>query len=184
VKVEDANVIAKIGNETVELTEKSAGVYANYFLFTEASAGTSAIQVRGADLYGNVIEAPLRPILVQSVSPVELALMLFYFNVVLRYWYVYPLLIGVVVAGTRRIWYAAYLKARLGNLAENIKRTVEMEKDAQMKYFKHRSISKGDYDRLMQKYRVRMSDLNEMKLKINKSLEELRPTLKKLKRRT
>lgn len=53
---------------------------------------------------------------------------------------------------------------------ENEKRVLEMEKDIQRKYFKHHSITREDYDKLMLKYQERASDLKEKRLMLSKKL--------------
>ena len=45
-----------------------------------------------------------------------------------------------------------------------------MEKDIQRKYFKHHSITREDYDKLMLKYRERASDLKEKRSVLSKKL--------------
>ena len=48
-----------------------------------------------------------------------------------------------------------------------------MEKDIQRKYFKHHSITREDYDKLMLKYRERTADLKEKQLKMKNSISKL-----------
>ena len=86
--------------------------------------------------------------------------------------YLYFILLGVLILiiATQPLWHWKSLKLRLKKTIEDEKRTLEMRKDTQRKYFKHHSMSREDYDKLMLKYRVRASDLKEKRLKLQNKL--------------
>lgn len=170
-EVEKAEVFAAIGNQTIKLVETNFGEYSAFYLFTEKDLKTTSLQLNAYDIYGNTINLTPKAIEVKQIGKYELKLRLFYYNILARYWYLFVLGIIFVVLITQPLWYHAYLKRNLNKTIEHEKRVIEMEKDTQRKYFKHHSISREDYDKLMLKYRESASDLKEKKLMLNKRLK-------------
>ena len=170
-RVENADITATIGNEKIQLTESKPGVYSAPYLFTEKNAGISTLELSASDIYGNSITTPPKAINVEKIGKYELKLRLFYYNVLLRYWYLGVLGIIFIVIVISPFWHRAHLKAGIKKTTDEEKRVLDMQKDLQLKYFKHHSISRGDYDKLMLNYRERSSDLKERKLKLEKSLK-------------
>lgn len=169
-EVEKADVFATLGNQTIKLVESNLGVYSASYLFTENDVKTTSLQLNASDIYGNSIALTPKAIEVEQIGRYELKLRLFYYNILARYWYLFVMSIIFVISITQPLWYHAYLKGSLKRAIENEKRTVEMEKDTQRKYFKHHSITREDYDKLMLKYRERASDLKEKKLVLENKL--------------
>jgi len=172
--VEKANVFLKIGKETIKLTESKPGIYTTSYLFTEKDSETQSIQLGASDIYGNAITLRPKPISVETIGKFEFQLRLFYHNVLLRFWYIILIAVIFLIVVTQPLWHWKRLNSSLNKTVEDEKRTFEMQKDTQRKYFKYHSLSRNDYDKLMLKYRERASDLKEKKLKIQKILEEKR----------
>jgi len=168
-KIEKANVFAVIGNKTTKLSEINPGVYSGSYLFTEKDAGADSLQLNAKDAFENsvVIE---RTIIVEKLGKVELQIRLFYYNILVKYWYIFALATILTIVRTKPLWHRKYLELRRKKMIENKKRAVEMEKDTQMKYFKKHSIPREDYDKLMLKYRENISSIEEKQLKVQKSL--------------
>jgi hypothetical protein len=177
--VENANVTAKIGNNTVLMNEIWKGTYSGYYLFTEKDAGTSSIQITATDLYGNIAKMPQRNVLVAQVGGLEFLLLLFYYSVLLPFWYGIAAIIGWFSIRTRHIWYKDYLKFASERIKEEEKRIFALEKDMQMKFFKYHSLNKNDYDEFMLNYKRRSMSLSEKKLKIQKTVKGLKPITSK-----
>lgn len=170
-KIEKAIVSAVIGNESVRLIEKEIGVYSGSYIFTERDADVSNLRIEASDPFGNsaFIE---RIISVEKLGILELRVRLFYYNVVAKYWYAFVLGAVLLVLLTKPIWHKNHLKSSYKSVLESKKRTIEMEKETQRKYYKQHAISRENYDELMMKYRERVSALDEKELKIKKGLEK------------
>src|SRR3989338_6314697 len=169
-KIEKADVFATIGNETIKLIETSLGEYSAFYLFTEKDVKAASLQLSASDVYGNSVALTPKAIDVEQICKYELKLRLFYYNILARYWYLFILGVILVILITGPLWHRAYLKRSLKMAIENEKRVIEIEKDIQRKYFKHHSITREDYDKLMLKYRGRASDLKEKRLMLSKKL--------------
>ena len=169
-KIEKAEVFATIGNETIKLIETGFGEYSAFYLFTEKDAKAASLQLSASDIYGNSVALTPKAIEVEQIGKYELKLRLFYYNILARYWYLFILSVILVILITWPLWHRAYLKRSLKKIIENETRVIEMEKDIQRKYFKHHSITREDYDKLMLKYRERASDLKEKRLLLSKKL--------------
>lgn len=178
ISVENGNVLVQIANQTVELVERKPGIYNAHYLFTKKDANVQSLELTASDIYGNTITLPPKAISVEAISEYELKIRLFYYNVLLRYWYF--ILTGIIFLAivTQPLWHWKRLKLSLKRTIENEKNTLEMQKDTQRKYFKHHSISREDYDKLMLRYQERASDLTEKRLRLQKRLER-----KKVKRK-
>ncbi|MBI4439841.1 hypothetical protein HY638_02625 [Candidatus Woesearchaeota archaeon] len=172
IPVENAQVSASVGNRTVSLEEGEAGIYQAPYLFTESDKDAGSIEISASDIYGNSASATPKPISVEPVGPVELKARLFYYNVLLRYWYLFVAGSVFLVLATRPLWYPARLNSRLRKVSDEEKRTIEMEKDIQRKYFKEHCITRDNYDGLMAKYRERIQDLKESKLALQEKLRK------------
>lgn len=168
--VENADVTLKIGQETIKLAERKPGIYTSSYLFTQEDVDLQSLQLDASDIYGNSVILPRKAISVEAIGNFEFKARVFYHNVLLRYGYAILVGLIVLVIVTRPVWYRAHLKSSLKKSIEDEKRTFEMQKDTQRKYFKHHSLSRDDYDKLMLKYRERMSDLKEKKLKSQNKL--------------
>ena len=168
--VENANVLLKIGEKTIKLTERKPGIYTSSYLFTQEDVDLQSLQLDASDIYGNSVKLPRKAISVEAIGNFEFKARVFYNNVLLRYGY--AIIIGtiVLVIVTQPVWHRSHLKSSLKKSIEDEKRTFEMQKYTQRKYFKHHSLSRDDYDKLMLKYRERMSDLKEKKLKLQNKL--------------
>jgi len=169
-KVEKADVFATIGNETIQLIETGLGEYSAFYLFTETNVKAASLQLSASDIYGNSVALTPKAIEVEQIGKYELKLRLFYYNILARYWYLFILSVILVILITGPLWHRAYLKRSLKKVIENETRVIEMEKDIQRKYFKHHSITREDYDKLMLKYRERASDLKEKRSVLSKKL--------------
>ena len=169
-KVEKADVFATIGNETIQLIETGLGEYSAFYLFTEKDVKAASLQLSASDIYGNSVALTPKAIEVEQIGKYELKLRLFYYNILARYWYLFILSVILVILITGPLWHRAYLKRSLKKVIENETRVIEMEKDIQRKYFKHHSITREDYDKLMLKYRERASDLKEKRSVLSKKL--------------
>lgn len=170
--VENAKVMAKIGNETIALSETESGVYEKDYLFSTKDTAATGLELLLEDVHANSVAVPQEAIMVKSVSKPELLLRLFYYNIVARYWYLLVLSFLLLALGTYPIWYPYSLNIRLKILTEAEMRIAEMQKDIQRKYFKHHSMSREAYDKLMLKYREQNSAMREKKLKILKKLHK------------
>mgnify|MGYP001568507065 CR=1 FL=1 len=177
-KVENANVMVKISNETILLAEYGPGLYTASYLFADKDVGTQSLQLIATDIYGNGVTTAPKAIDVEQIGKYELKLRLFYYNILLRFWYLWILGIVLIVIVTSPIWHLAQLKASLNKTIEEERRVLEMEKDTQHKYFKEHVMSRGDYDKFMLKYRERTSDLKEKKIKLEKALKKFWPIRK------
>ncbi len=183
--IENIKPMVKIGNTTVELSEKKPGIYFGSYLFTNIDTNVNSFELSSTDVYGNLIILPKKAITVRQIGIIELQIRLFYYNVIIQYWYLFSLGLIVVLFYTRMTWHNKYIQIRLDKTIENAKRTLEMEKETQRKYFEHHAITREDYDKLMLKYRERMSDLREKQLKLKKSLIAKREVkIKKLKKKS
>ncbi len=169
-EVEKADVFATIGNQTIKLSAGDLGVYSAFYLFTEKDITATSLQLEAYDIYGNSAALTPKAIEVEQIGKYELKLRLFYYNILVRYWYLFVLGVILVILITEPLWHRVYLKRSLKRAIENEKRVIEMEKDIQRKYFKHHSLTREDYDKLMLKYRERASDLKEKRLKLNEKL--------------
>jgi len=170
IKIEKADVFATIGNETIKLIETNLGEYSVFYLFTEKDVTATSLQLSASDIYGNSVAITPKAIEVKQIGKYELKFRLFYYNILARYWYIFVFGILLAVTVTKPLWYKKYLKVNLKKAVENEERVIEMEKDIQRKYFKHHSITREDYDKLMLKYRERASDLKEKRLRLNEKL--------------
>src|SRR3989344_8890311 len=169
-KVEKADVFATIGNETIKLIETDLGEYSAFYLFTEKDVKAASLQLSASDIYGNSVALTPKAIVVEQTGKFGLILRLFYHKVLARYWYLFVFGVILIILITGPLWHRAYLKRSLKKAIENETRVIEMEKDIQRKYFKHHSITREDYDKLMLKYRERASDLKEKRLLLSKKL--------------
>ncbi len=170
IPVKNGNIIAQIGNKTVRLTERKPGIYTAHYLFNEKDVDVQSLQLKAFDIYGNSIALPPKAISVEAIGEYELKIRLFYYNVLLRYWYLIIAALVFLTIITQPLWHRAHLKSSLKKTVEDEKRTLEMQKDIQRKYFKHHSINQDDYHKLMLKYLERASDLKEKRLKIKTKL--------------
>ncbi len=180
-KVENADVVAKIGNNTVKLIERAPGRYSATYLYTEKDVGTKSFQILGRDIYGNDLESSAKAINIEKISGTELQLRLFYYNVIARYWYAIFALVAVSAAATKPLWYRKYLEKAIVKAEEERERVVEMEKDTQLKYFKDRTISRSEYEKLMGNYKERLATLKERKVKAERELKKTALTKKEKK---
>jgi len=169
-KTEKADVFAAIGNETIQLIETGLGEYSAFYVFTEKDVKAASLQLSASDIYRNSVALSPKAIEVEQIGKYELKLRLFYYNILARYWYLFILGVILVILITEPLWHRTYLKRSLKMAIENEKRVIEIEKDIQRKYFKHHSITREDYDKLMLKYRERTSDLKEKRLLLSKKL--------------
>ena len=170
--VENAKVMAKIGNETITLSETEPGVYEKNYLFSTKDTAATGLELFAEDVHANSVAVPQEAITVKSVSKPELLLRLFYYNIVARYWYLLTLSFLLLSLGTYPVWHPYSLNIRLKILTEAEMRIAEMQKDIQRKYFKYHSMSREAYDKLMLKYREQNSVMREKKLKILKKLHK------------
>ena len=168
--VEKGKVNVKIGNQTVALLEDSQGNYQATYLFSPKDITAKGLELDAEDVDGNSVVVPQKAIVVNPIGKIELAVRLFYYNIVVRYWYLLVLSFLLLALGTYPIWYPYSLNIILKNLTEAETRITEMQKDIQRKYFKQHSISRNDYDKLISKYREQSSSMREKKLKIGKKL--------------
>lgn len=169
-EVEKADVFASIGNETVRLTEEGLGTYSAFYLFTEKDVAATSLQLNASDIYGNNVALAPKAIGVEKIGERELKLRLFYYNVIVRYWYLFVSGIILFIIITSPFWYYIHLKRSLKKAEQEEKRIIYMEEEIQRKYFKQHIITLGDYNKLMLKYRERMSDLKEKELRLKKRL--------------
>ena len=146
------------------------GEYSAFYLFTEKDVKAASLQLSASDIYGNSVVLTPKSIEVEQIGKYELKLRLFYYNILARYWYLFVFGVILIILITGPLWHRAYLKRSLKKAIENETRVIEMEKDIQRKYFKHHSITREDYDKLMLKYRERASDLKEKRLLLSKKL--------------
>lgn len=181
--VEKAKVLVKIGDETIILTETEPSIYENTYIFSakylattelayspDKKITTASLELYAEDVHGNSLSAPQRAITVKEVSKAELKVRLFYYNILARFRYLFVSGFLFLVLVTSPLWHAYYLQARLNSIAEAEKRGLEVQKEIQRKYFKHHSINREDYDKLMLKYREQSSSMREKKLKIHQKL--------------
>ncbi|MDO8459546.1 MAG: hypothetical protein Q7S74_00400, partial [Nanoarchaeota archaeon] len=152
----------------IKLIETGLGEYSAFYLFTEKDVNAASLQLSASDIYGNSVAFTPKAIKVEQIGKYELKLRLFYYNILARYWYLFILGVILVILITEPLWHRVYLKRSLKRVIENEERVIEMEKDIQRKYFKHHSITREDYDKLMLKYREKAADLKEKKLKLQK----------------
>jgi len=177
-KVTDAEVIAEIGNQTIKLLKNNDGDYSAKYLFTDKDVNFNSLRLSAKDIYGNVADFGPRSINVRKLNAYELQLRIFYHNILIRYWYFVTLGLVVLILFTKPLWYRAHLRRILKKTAENQKRTLEMEKDIQRKYFKRHLITREDYEKLILKYREQASELEEKMMKTNNKLHPKKPVLK------
>ena len=130
----------------------------------------NGLELYAEDVYGNSVAVPKKAIVIEQISRPELFARLFYYNVVARYWYLFLVGIIILVIGTEPAWHKKYLKKRLKNLYNAEKINIETQKDIQRKYFKHRSISRDNYEKLILKYRENISAMKERKLEVQEKL--------------
>ncbi len=169
-KIEKADVFATIGSETIKLIETGLGEYSALYVFTEKDVKAASLQLSATDIYGNSVALTPKAIEVEQIGKYELKLRLFYYHILARYWYLFIFGIILIILITEPLWHRAYLKRSLKRAIEHEKRVLEMEQDIQRKYFKHHSITREDYDKLMLKYQERASDLKEKRLMLSKKL--------------
>ena len=167
---ENADVLAKISNETIRLIETKPGIYSSDYLFTQKDIGTNFLQVVASDIYENSATMPPKAIRVDAIGKYELKLRLFYYNILARFWYLWLLAFFLIAILISPFVHHAYLKASIKKTAEDEKRVTDMEKDTQLRYFKEHSIKRADYDKLMYKYREQASSLKEKKLRLERKL--------------
>lgn len=172
--VENAKVTAKIGDETIILSEKDSGSYEKKYLFRAKDAAATAIGLFAEDIHGNSIAVPQKAITVRSISKYELMLRLFYYDTVVRYWYLFVSGFIILILITEPFWHLRYLQKKLKKLFNAERRNIEIQKDIQRKYFKHHSISRDNYEKLILKYREDISALKEKKLEVQEKLGKRR----------
>jgi len=179
-RVEKADIFANIGDETVRLEEIESGTYSSFYLFTEKDVAATYLQLNASDIYGNSIALAPKAIGVEKIGERELKLRLFYYNVIVRYWYLFVSGIMLFIIITSPFWYYIHLKRSLKKTEQEEKRIIYMEEETQRKYFKQHSITVEDYNKLMLKYRERLSDLKEKELRLRNRLASF--AKKKIKR--
>ncbi len=185
IAVEKARLIAKIDNETIIFSEDEPGLYQGTYLFSTKNVAatrsayspgekvtTTSLEMYAEDIYGNSVSVPRKAITVKSISKPELLLRLFYYNIIARYWYLFVFGFLLLVLVTEPLWYKHHLKTSLRRTHEAEQRTLEIQKEIQRKYFKHHSISRDDYDKLILKYREQTVALREKNLRIQKKLSK------------
>ena len=172
--VKSAEVAVVLGNKSIQLNEKETGVYSANYLLTKADLGATSISLQINDAFGNSITTQPRAIGVREISKAGLYLRLFYYNFIVRFWYIYIVLIILVVIVTKPLWLSKYLNYRLEQILNSGKRTTEMLKDTQRKYFKEHLINKNQYEQIILKYTEKASDLKEKNNKINEGLNNLK----------
>lgn len=174
IKDTPANISIMMGNNTIPLFSREPGTYATPYVFTSQDTDLTSLQLYGTDIFNNYITSPPLTITVKKVGPYELKVRLFYSNQIIPWLEQY----GYYVAGgmvflllvSSPFLYTRRLRKKLRKTYDDEKRTIDMEKDTQIKYFKHHSITREDYDKLMLKYRERASDLKEKRLMLEKKL--------------
>jgi|SRR3989344_3030840 len=180
---ERSTIKALLNNQSIALSEVEPGIYEAKYLVTPtetAAAGqeaffsrkteTATMELSAEDVYGNIVTTPVAAVTIKQISRPELLVRRFYYDVVARYWYLFVSGFFFLLFVTYPLWHPYYLKVRLRKLTEAEKRIIEVQKDIQRKYFKHHSITREDYDKLMLKYRERASDLKENRLVLSTKL--------------
>ncbi len=164
------NVLIQLGEKNIKLEEQSPGKYTTRYILALDDAQVAQITAKVEDLYGNTGEVSPTPIIIEKVEGYELQLRLFYYNVFLRYWYLFVggLLVFMII--TYPLWHRLHLHFSLKRTLQNEVRVIEIQKDLQRKYFKHHSISRNDYEKLMLEHREKMSTLKEKKLELQEKL--------------
>ncbi|HLC52727.1 MAG TPA: hypothetical protein VJI98_05775 [Candidatus Nanoarchaeia archaeon] len=171
--VRNAEVFIKIGNETVALVENTPGDYTGNYLFTKTSLRANQMQLTATDGYNNIYTAAPRTIGVIKINKAELYLRLFVYNVLGRWWYLWTTIILIIITVTQPLWFKEYLNRRQNYISKEELRTIELIKEAQLKYFKHHLIRSEVYQKLMDKYQERKADLKEKQIKTKDSLKKI-----------
>lgn len=195
--VEKAILSVLIGNQTIPLLETDPGLYESTYLFSAADAAVAGLAflpgekiisgqlaVSAADVYGNRAALSPKAITLRLVGKAELALRLFYYTVVVRYWYLFAAGFLVIALITSPVLYHAHLHSSLKKTVMGEARLIEMQRDLQRKYFKHHTLSRTDYEKLMLEYREKSFGLKEKKLELQEKIgkKEFRKPQKKKKR--
>ncbi|MDO8511112.1 MAG: hypothetical protein Q7S55_03015 [Nanoarchaeota archaeon] len=174
IAVENAKIQIKIGNETITLSETEPGIYEEQYLFSSKDMTANGLELYAEDVHGNSVAVPKKAIVIEQISKPELLVRLFYYRVVARYWYLFVVGIIILIIGTEPGWHPKYLQKRLKNLSNAERINIETQKDIQRKYFKHHSINRDSYEKLILKYRENISALKERKLEVQEKLGKKR----------
>lgn len=170
--IENAYVVAMLGNKTLTLVETEPGLYSTRYIITPEDIAGEALSYRASDIHGNMVELPAKAIKITPVARWELILKLFYHNVLVRYWYFFVLSVFIVIAITQPLWYNTYLRSSLKYVTKHGERIIEMEKDCQRKYFKQHRISRQEYDKLMVIYREKEAEVKERCLYLDEKMNK------------
>jgi len=168
--VQNAIVKANLGNESVILLEIEPGIYRADYLFTTKDATATSLQLSGEDIFGNSVISSQEAFSVRQISSFELAVRLFYYNIIARYWYLLVLGIILLVLMVEPFWYTHHLKSNTKKVVGTEERITEIQKETQRSYFKHHTITREEYEELALKYQKQMTELREKKLYLHKKL--------------
>lgn len=177
----NGKVFLLLGEKEIKLEERGDGLYTGSYVFTAQDVGVESFVLNGRDIYSNTLPIVTKSISIKAISGPELYLRLFFYNIFLRYWYLFLLIIILSLAYTRPFWMKAYLTFSLKRSKEEEKRIIEMEKHTQRDYFKTGVLTHENYEKLMHSYKVRLANLQERNSKLKQKLET---TLKLEKKRS
>ena len=145
--------------EKIFLKEEEEGSYKADYKIKTGEEGRWQMQLKAVDAYEN------SALLQRAIFIGEITI----FYLLLQYWY-------LAVIGVSPFAYLGYrltrfvsAKSRMENMREELKRVVEMEKEAQIKYYKKGSMDKDTYASLMKEYEQKEQDL---KAKIGKTKDK------------
>ncbi|MFH1326985.1 MAG: hypothetical protein ABIH59_02560 [archaeon] len=163
--------------EIIPLLEKSDGVYLADYSVKTSDIGTLKIEIRAEDAEDNF--GILKQSLAVRRSSFIGRLISYVFGVLRKYWGVILLFLVVVGFLSRRAFEIKWADKKLKKAREEINRVKVMQADAEKRYYKEGSITKGEFKDLMIKYEERFANARENQKIYKKVLVEKIKKLKK-----
>lgn len=138
------------------LQEKEPGIYESDYKIKDSDKGSWQLKLQAADVYANS-EVAQRIILVGEIT---------IFYLILQYWWVVAIGASPFAYLGFRFYQRTSRISNVKNLRDELSRTMEMKRDAQIKYYKEGKISEGTYRQMMKDLESKEEDVKTKLAKV------------------